>query len=186
MDRHQHQGLTCSLRVLATTGPGRVGAILPAVFDSYARVLHRAFRSTGCPGTREPVRWRDIAHANRRIIHPLAQWDFLLPATTDASGQPGLWNTRPSTGDPDPHTVHGLASVPRTRTQRPRMCWFAVREGNTALDAIATLAADRRSAAATTSSSATPSTRRALNCTASPRRCGGPTTAHGACQAIPN
>jgi hypothetical protein len=99
-------------------------------------VLHRAYRNPGQPGNEEPVRWAEVADANSRIVHSLVEWDFLFPNISDATRQPGIFDLSPSTGTPDPHTVRGLVSVLRQHTQVPQVCWYAIWEGNTALDSI--------------------------------------------------
>src|SRR5450759_3117978 len=53
---------------LMSFGSG-VGALVPPVFESYARVLHPARAQDG-----SPVRWADVAAWSGRTVHSLAQW----------------------------------------------------------------------------------------------------------------
>ncbi|MGU3435921.1 hypothetical protein ACNHUS_23225 [Actinomycetes bacterium M1A6_2h] len=111
---------------------GSVGAVLPSVFDAYARVLHRARRApAGAEGAL--VRWSEVAQHNGRVMHPLVEWASICPA--GRIGQPGLWDHGPGHGRPDPMTLDALTAVLSTHSGT-RQCSFAIWEGNTALDEI--------------------------------------------------
>lgn len=120
---------------VATHGDSEVGWILPDTYSAYARVLHPASRHPDGHGrSRELVLWADVAEANARTMHPLVEWDFLIPNKADIRGQPGLWDTQPSTGIIDPFVAEALCSVLRLHTATPESCWYAIWDGNTALD----------------------------------------------------
>ena len=50
--------------------PGTVGALVPAAFDAYARVLHPAVRYDGDDDVEVP--WAEVAAHNGTVAHPLA------------------------------------------------------------------------------------------------------------------
>ncbi|MFD9663619.1 hypothetical protein ACFWAY_18655 [Rhodococcus sp. NPDC059968] len=112
-----------------------VGSVLPTEFDSYARVFHPAHRRTGpSAGQVVPVTWRAVAAANGRTAHPLMEWEFLLPTTAARTGQPGLWDKAPGTGELARPTAEALAGVLANFTTTTDQCWYAIWEGHTILD----------------------------------------------------
>lgn len=116
-------------------GDSGVGSILPDAYDAYARVLHPAYRrSADHRQSFERVRWAEVARANSRIVHPLVEWDFLIPDESHVCGQPDVWDTRPATGSIDPRVAEALCSVLVRHTSAPEDCWYAIWDGNTALD----------------------------------------------------
>ncbi|MGU3438125.1 hypothetical protein ACNHUS_34595 [Actinomycetes bacterium M1A6_2h] len=116
----------------AVSRHGSVGSVLPPAFEAYARVLHRARRSDGTPEG-APVRWSEVATRNGRLVHPLVEWASIHPS--DHLSQPGVWDRGPGFGRPDRVTIDALKRVLSTHSSAAR-CWFAVWEGNTALDEI--------------------------------------------------
>ncbi|RJQ73050.1 hypothetical protein D5S17_25310 [Pseudonocardiaceae bacterium YIM PH 21723] len=114
-----------------------VGMLLPAVFPAYARVFHPALHNA------EPVRWRDIAAANDRTMHPLVQWALINPPLPGETSHPetwgrdlrslrerdGLWDEEPPLGTLPTATITSLAAVLTGHTGTPGRCWPAVWEG---------------------------------------------------------
>ena len=109
----------------ALEGGHRVRSLVPPMYEARARVLHPA-----ALGDR-PIRWSTVADVNARVMHPLVEWDRIVP--TNVECQPGLWNTGPDLRAPAP-TRRGLARILGHHTQTPDNCYFAIWEGNTVLD----------------------------------------------------
>lgn len=119
---------------IATAGYNYVGSIIPSVFESYARVLHRPSLYNAHSGSVIPRRWKDIASANQRVMHPLVEWQHLIPSKRELRGQSEIWNIPPSIGGPDSDTVDGLKAVLKEFTSSPEVCWFAIWEGHSSLE----------------------------------------------------
>jgi hypothetical protein len=102
-----------------------VGSIIPARFESYARVFHPAWY--GPPGSR-PVRWEDVAAANGRVMHPAAEWGSLTGSLEYIynGGQPGIWEQPPALGGPPSAVAERLVAVLGNFTGTPADCWFGV------------------------------------------------------------
>lgn len=128
-----------------------VGSIVPACFESYARVFHPAFRRLGAtaePSEASPegespresselVRWAEVAAANGRCMHRAAEWgsitgswDYQYRRT-----QPGLWDSPPPTGSLPALTARALVTVLARFTDSDSRCWFAVWNGKDPLQA---------------------------------------------------
>ena len=79
--------------------PGSVAALVPAVFESYARVLHPAVRYADDDDDVE-VPWTEVAAHNGTVAHPLAHW-WAVTGSWDfvhADNQPPVWDDAPSEG----------------------------------------------------------------------------------------
>jgi hypothetical protein len=106
-----------------------VGAVLPAVFAAYGRVLHPAVRYAGDDDLE--VAWADVADANAALAHPLMQW----PAITGGwefvaeEDQSPLWDDSPAEGHLPAAVAARLAAVLRRHTATPDECWFGVWRG---------------------------------------------------------
>ena len=74
--------------------PGTVGALVPAVFEAYARILHPAVRYAGDDDVEVP--WSEVAAHNGTAAHPLVQWVTLTRGPVDS--QPPVWDDGPSEG----------------------------------------------------------------------------------------
>ncbi|WP_112262009.1 hypothetical protein [Lentzea terrae] len=121
---------------------GTVGSIVPSVFSAYARVFHPAYRRTAANGV-EPVRWREVAEAHHRVMHPLAQWRQINPPlpgeTTNLEkwgrdlgsipGREGVWDDEPVLGAMPTSVAARLAALLTRYTGTPDRCWLAVWEG---------------------------------------------------------
>lgn len=104
--------------------PGTVGALVPAVFESYARVLHPAIRYAGDDDVEVP--WAEVAAHNGTVAHPLMQW---VPVTGSwdyraSDSQPPVWDDAPSEGHLPVEVAVRLAAVLRRHTGTPEDCRF--------------------------------------------------------------
>jgi hypothetical protein len=104
--------------------PGTVGALVPAVFEAYARVLHPAVRYAGDDDVEVP--WAEVAAHNRTVAHPLVQWVPLTGSwdyrTSDS--QPPVWDDAPSEGHLPVGVAARLAAVLSRHTTTPQDCRF--------------------------------------------------------------
>lgn len=122
---------------------GTVGALVPPVFQAYARIPHPAYRIFTVPSIYmgreivrreyEPVRWEYIARANGRVAHPLMEWEKIVGVNRNTSGGEHTWDDAPWTGSLDVNYVRELAEILEGYTGTPESCWFAIWDGNTAL-----------------------------------------------------
>lgn len=111
---------------LRAGAPDTVAALVPPVFEAYARVFHPAVRYAGDEDV--DVRWAEVAAANVTVAHPLMQWtsvtgsgDFL-----GADNQSPLWDDHPALGHLPEQVAALMAAVLRRHTTTPGDCWFAV------------------------------------------------------------
>lgn len=74
-----------------------VGAMVPTGYEAYVRVLHRM---------EDGRRWHDIATAQGRVLHPLAQWAHFF----DTLDHPNLWPPEGHLPRPDHEAL--LAHLP--------------------------------------------------------------------------
>jgi hypothetical protein len=116
-----------------TTFGKNVASIVPAGFESYARIFHPAQRSdpVSTNGVRW-VRWSEIAAANVRTVHPHMEFEGIVPFHTfdglnQRGSQPGLWDHVPNEGSFE--EVEPLVSILRRFTGTRERCWFAMWEG---------------------------------------------------------
>jgi hypothetical protein len=104
--------------------PGTVGALVPAAFDAYVRVLHPAVRYAGDDDVEVP--WAEVAAHNGTAAHPLVQW---VPLTgswdyLSSDSQPPVWDDAPSAGHLPVAVAARLAAVLRRHTGTPQDCRF--------------------------------------------------------------
>jgi hypothetical protein len=104
--------------------PGTVGALVPAVFEAYARVLHPAVRYAGDDDVEVP--WTEIAGHNGTTAHPLMQWPSLTGgwAYLSSDSQPPVWDDAPSEGHLPVAVAARLADVLARHTGTPQDCLF--------------------------------------------------------------
>jgi hypothetical protein len=100
--------------------PGTVGALVPAVFEAYARVLHPAVRYAGDDDVEVP--WAVVAAHNGTVLHPLAQWAPLTRGPADS--QSPLWDDGPSEGHLPVAVAARLAALLGRHTDTPQDCLF--------------------------------------------------------------
>jgi hypothetical protein len=74
--------------------PGTVAALVPDVFEAYARVLHPAVRYSGDDDVEVP--WAEVAAHNGTVRDALVDWDALTHGPVDS--QPPVWDDGPSEG----------------------------------------------------------------------------------------
>jgi hypothetical protein len=105
--------------------PGTVSALLPAVFEAYARVLHPAVRYAGDDDIE--VSWAEVAAHNGTATHPLVQWDALIGRPVES--QPPVWDDGPSEGHLPVAVAARLGVVLGRHTGTPEDCWFGRWDG---------------------------------------------------------
>jgi hypothetical protein len=105
-----------------------VGSLVPTVFEHYARVFHPASRDHRIGDESIEVRWADVASANNRTMHPVAEWGSLT-GSWQLQEQPELWNQEPRTGKLPKRLAKNLAEVLAGHTRTSDRCYFGVWEG---------------------------------------------------------
>jgi len=105
--------------------PGTVGALVPAVFEAYARVLHPAIRYAGDDDIEVP--WAEVAAHNGTAVEPLAQWVALTRGPVDS--QPPVWDDGPSEGHLPVPVADRLVEVLSRHTAVPAECVFGRWDG---------------------------------------------------------
>jgi hypothetical protein len=105
--------------------PGTVAALVPAVFEAYARVFHPAVRYAGNDDVEVP--WSEVAAHNGTVAHPLMQWDALTHGPLDS--QPPVWDDGPSEGHLPVAVASRLGDVLGRQTTTPGDCFFGRWDG---------------------------------------------------------
>jgi hypothetical protein len=103
-----------------------VAALVPPVFDAYARVFHPAARYAGDDDVDVP--WGEVAAANATIAHPAMEWGSItgLMEFFDEADQSPLWDGAPARGHLPAHVAQAMTAVLRRHTSSPEDCWFGV------------------------------------------------------------
>ena len=109
--------------------PGTVGALVPVVFEAYARIFHPAVRYAGDDDVEVP--WSEVAAHNGTVSHPLMQWPSITGSWNfmSSDGQPPVWDDAPSEGHLPVAVAHRLAEVLARRTGTPGECLFGRWDG---------------------------------------------------------
>jgi hypothetical protein len=104
--------------------PGTVGALVPAVFEAYARILHPAVRYAGDDDIE--VSWAEVAAHNGTVAHPLMQWASITGSWEfmSSDSQSPVWDDAPSEGHLPVATAARLADVLGRHTGTPEDCLF--------------------------------------------------------------
>jgi hypothetical protein len=105
--------------------PGTVSALVPAVFEACARVLHPAIRYDGDDDVEVP--WREVAAHNGTAVHPLVQWVALTHGPVES--QPPVWDDGPSEGHLPVTVAARLIDVLTRHTATPDDCLLARWDG---------------------------------------------------------
>src|SRR4051812_1731360 len=105
--------------------PGTVAAILPDVFDAYARVLHPAVRYAGDDDLEVP--WAEVAAHNGTSSSALMRWRSITRGPVDS--QPPVWDDAPSEGHLPVALADRLSRVLRRHTRTPDDCFFGRWDG---------------------------------------------------------
>ncbi|RJL24829.1 hypothetical protein [Bailinhaonella thermotolerans] len=101
-----------------------VGALVPAGFERYARILYPATRDDD-----RPVRWADVAAWAGRTLHPRAQFASISrPAPGAGTGDPPF-DEPPGAGDPRPELLTALCEVLARHTRTAERCWICLWDG---------------------------------------------------------
>jgi hypothetical protein len=105
-----------------------IGAIVPPVFQAYARVFHPASRHRDGDVA---VRWAEVAKDNGREMHPAAEWSSITGSWEFQrhSTQPGIWDTPPSTGRLPRSLAQRLSATLSEHTGNQDHCFFGVWDG---------------------------------------------------------
>lgn len=104
-------------------------SVVPAGFESYARVFHPASVRVGPPslGGTEPVRWDQVAAITGRVAHRRMQWESI--GGEGLLQEAGAEFIEPDTGSMPVEVRSVLVTVLERHTQSPDQCWFAIWEG---------------------------------------------------------
>ena len=112
-------------------GPGsgdedrvRVGSFVPEGFESYARVLHPAYRAEADIGT---MRWSVLADLNGRALRP--EIGFTEVSGLDPADSQAWQDAVPLQGSLPPDQLRALAQLLESHTSSPDDCWFCLWEG---------------------------------------------------------
>jgi hypothetical protein len=106
-----------------------VGALVPAVFEAYARVLHPAVRYVGDDDVE--VSWAEVAAHNGTAAHPLMQWASITGSWdfVSADSQSPVWDAAPSEGHLAVPVAARLAGVLARHTGTPGECFLGRWDG---------------------------------------------------------
>ena len=105
--------------------PGTVSALVPSVFEAYARVLHPAIRYDGDHDVEVP--WRDVAAHNGTSASPCMRWSAVTRGPVDS--QPPVWDDGPSEGHLPVAVATRLVEVLGRHTTTPGDCLFGRWDG---------------------------------------------------------
>lgn len=100
---------------------GYVDSLLPRCFESYARILHPAWRSGP---EEEAARWEEVASQTGRVMHPNVQFDAIVrPARAGRR-----WRGRRPVPSLSPDQVSVLVELLANRIGHAR-CYFCIWDG---------------------------------------------------------
>jgi hypothetical protein len=104
--------------------PGTVASIVPAVFESYVRILHPAVRYAGDDDIE--VSWAEVAAHNGTVAHPLMQWPAITGSWdyVSVASQSPVWDDAPSVGHLPVAVAGRLSLVLGRHTGTPQACVF--------------------------------------------------------------
>jgi hypothetical protein len=105
--------------------PGTVGALVPAVFEAYARIFHPAIRYAGDDDVEVP--WSEVAAHNGTAASPLMEWVALTRGPVDS--QPPVWDDGPSEGHLPVSVARRLVEVLARHTTIADDCVFGRWDG---------------------------------------------------------
>lgn len=105
--------------------PGTVSALVPPVFEAYARVLHPAVRYAGDDDVEVP--WVEVAEHNDTDAHRLAQWEAITHGPVDS--QSPVWDDGPGEGHLPVALARRLTALLARHTASPSDCLFGRWDG---------------------------------------------------------
>jgi hypothetical protein len=103
-----------------------VGSVVPGCFDSFARILHPAYRTSASDNTK--VRWAEVAAWSGRIMHPEVQF-HAIANPVEAAVSPAPWNRDPLSGSLDADEAAVLLEILARHTDSSESCWFCLWDG---------------------------------------------------------
>lgn len=118
-DTAQAEWVAERLRESDVAGAG-IESVVPGGFESYARILHPAWRGS------LPVRWREVAALTGRVMHPLVDFADIARSADGKVAWPKGQRPRRSLS---PEDVTALIDIAGKATATPDQCWFCIWEG---------------------------------------------------------
>jgi hypothetical protein len=114
---------------LSPFGADRADSVIPAGFDTYARLLHPVWRYHEDSGEERVVRWGEVAAWSGFALDRLAQFhDIALPRQAPAA--PAPWDSQgPAEGTLPGPDAAVLAELLAGHTATPDRCWFCLWDG---------------------------------------------------------
>jgi len=101
---------------------GTVARFVPAVFDAYARIFHRA-----CDDDGRPVSWAEVARRLGRNAHPEMQWHQLVGSSDPFNLSGSKWHgSNPRVGGLEIDELDRLSDLLADDTSDPERCFFGL------------------------------------------------------------
>jgi hypothetical protein len=101
-----------------------VGGVIPAGFEAYARILHRARRAGGDVGT---LRWAELARERGKVMHPAVSFEVLVGGRGPEEAPD--WDELVPLEEPSEAEVAELVRLLTPETGTPATAWFALWAG---------------------------------------------------------
>jgi hypothetical protein len=100
----------------------RVGSVVPAGFEEFAKVLHPAY---GPPPKSLPVTWSAAAEWAGVRMHAARQWESIAEAAAERHG-PAPWQAEPSRAWCPPEVLGPLCETLAQHTSTPELIWYGL------------------------------------------------------------
>lgn len=115
---------------------GTVSSLVPWCFESYARLLHPAYKTDG--SVERAVTWTEIASYNGATIHPKCQFPNIAKVESVDEGplQSGPWTDPPSVGSLPPSLAAILIEHLSRGSSKSEECGFGVWTGWSDIDCV--------------------------------------------------
>ena len=104
-----------------------VGSVVPAGFDSYARIFHPAWWSED--NAEIEVRWSDVAAWSGRTVHAEMQFHSIAVPVPGRQTGPLPWSAEPRLGVLSRGQASALIGLLARQTSTPERCWFCLWDG---------------------------------------------------------
>ena len=124
------------LNFLTDVSPGRwveegfstdfasVGSLVPARYETYARILHPAWEASD-----HMVRWSTVGEWSGRVCHPRMAFEGISSPVAGHGSGPPPWHGDPNHGNLDEEVAAELLPLLAQFTGTPEQCYFGVWEG---------------------------------------------------------